>query len=72
MIPPLLYVGVEMKTISVLLVESKDTLKVTNSGIAIVSYKDIHGNLVQGIGIEFSDEFPELPLVTVQNPTGQI
>lgn len=60
------------KTINVLLVPDDKVAELTKANIAICSYYDTAGALVRGIGLEYSDEYPELPIVIVAEPTPQI
>lgn len=60
------------KTIHVLLVPDTKAEQLTKDGVAICSYYNADNELVRGIGLEYSDEYPELPMVQVQVPDAQI
>jgi hypothetical protein len=60
------------KSIYVLLVPDTRTADLTKAGVVICSYYNADGDLVRGIGVEYGDEYPELPMVQVQVPDPQI
>lgn len=61
-----------VKTVSVLLVSELNTGRITKDGVCICSYYNSDNELVRGIGIEYSDVYPDLPMVVVTVPEPQI
>lgn len=57
------------KKISILVVESEEQIqRIGDAVIAVCSYETESGQIVNGIDISYSEEFPELKRVTVLAP----